>query len=471
MTLHGTDHVDVTDTVGYESQGHCFFFEDGVEVGNTLHCNLGLSTRRPADGLRLLDSDDTPATFWVTNPANHLTGNVAAGSDSHGFWYDLPEAPTGLSAGRAMDIRHLPLGTFDDNVAHSSPDRGWKDGIGIFVEDHHPPTPSVMRGNSAWKAGGFGAWIEGAELHGGVLADNGLGFLGLRAALVDATVVGTTSNSGSDTLWRQTGVGFYHQRSEIRDVTFVNFGARQHSWQRPGLAMEFIAEAQNDVSDVSGATFVNATPLRITQAPHPEDGPDERSAAVRDVDGSVSGAPALLTSDSPLLHDPSCPWRADLGAHVCPAAWDRTWLILTDLGGADLDTTTLTRPDGGTGVLAGPPWEPEQRSGDVLLDRSYRVSTASPTSGHLEVIVHGDAEGWVDLQIPWPHADAFVYDGWGRWDPVPRGSGAGAPAAGQYSFDGTTLHVRHTLDDIAEKGGWQRLELCAQAFCGNPGPG
>ncbi|HUG84554.1 MAG TPA: G8 domain-containing protein, partial [Euzebya sp.] len=212
VTFHGSDHVDMVDTVGFESLGHCYFFEDGVETGNTLHCNLGLSTRRPAEGEAILESDRTPATFWISNPANHLTGNAAAGSDSHGFWFDLPEAPTGLSDGVEMDVRRLPLGTFDDNVAHSGADNGWKDGIGIFVEDHDPPTPAIMRRNLAYKFGSFGAWIEGAELHDTILADNGIGFLGLRARLVDATVVGVTSNAGGVVPWRQTGVGFYHQR-------------------------------------------------------------------------------------------------------------------------------------------------------------------------------------------------------------------------------------------------------------------
>ncbi|HUG86156.1 MAG TPA: hypothetical protein VMM13_16450, partial [Euzebya sp.] len=304
-----------------------------------------------------------------------------------------------------------------------------------------------------------------------ILADNGIGFLGLRARLVDATVVGVTSNAGGVVPWRQTGVGFYHQRSQIVSPTFVNFGARPEIWQRPGLAMEFIADAQNEVSEVSGATFLNATRLRVTQPDHPEHGPDDRSAAVRDVDGSVSGAPALLTSADPLLHEASCPWRDDLGARVCPVGWDRGWLILTDQGGVDLGATTLTRADGVAGALDGPPWNPQQRSSDVLLDRTYRVSTATPTSGHLEVILAGIAEGYVDLAIPWPHAEAHVYDGWGRWHPVPAGGGPEALAEGGFWLDGTTLHVRHTLDDLADNGTWQRLELCAQAYCGNAGPG
>ncbi len=60
--------------------------------------NLGLLTREPAAADRLLPTDGSPATFWVTNPDNVVSNNVAAGSQGNGFWYALPEHPTGLSA-------------------------------------------------------------------------------------------------------------------------------------------------------------------------------------------------------------------------------------------------------------------------------------------------------------------------------------------------------------------------------------
>ncbi len=465
VTFHGSDYVHMQDTVGYESLGHCYFFEDGVETGNTLYCNLGLSTRRPDEGMALLESDQTPATFWITNPTNHLARNAAAGSEGHGFWYDLPEAPTGLSAGRELDIRRLPFGTFDDNVAHTLSGEGWKEGVGIFVEQYRPPGPAVMHRNHVWKSRGFGAWIEGTELRGSVLAENSIGFLGTPGRLVDATVVGDTTNAAGDAPWRKTGVGFYHERSDIVRPTFVNYAARQHSWQRPRLAMEYIADEHNVVSEVTGATFVNAARLQVVDQPGEDGTPDLRAAAIRDVDGSISGAPALLASNHPLMHDASCAWREDLRARTCPTGYDRVWLRLADQGG-DPGAVTLRRDDGVSAPLDGPRWA-DEASGDVLLDRTYAVSSAAAHSGRLEVILYGQVEGYVDLQIPWPFPTAHVYDGWGRWHEVP----AGPLAEGGWSLSGSTLTVRHRLDDLAEQGTWQRLELCAQAFCGNAGPG
>jgi hypothetical protein len=43
--------------------GHTYFFEDGVETGSTLDGNLGVLTRVSN---AMLNTDTTPATFWVT---------------------------------------------------------------------------------------------------------------------------------------------------------------------------------------------------------------------------------------------------------------------------------------------------------------------------------------------------------------------------------------------------------------------
>jgi hypothetical protein len=42
-----------------------------------------------------LNTDQTPASFWITNPNNILRRNHAAGSPYYGFWFDLKPNPTG----------------------------------------------------------------------------------------------------------------------------------------------------------------------------------------------------------------------------------------------------------------------------------------------------------------------------------------------------------------------------------------
>ena len=109
---------DVENNVTYNTVGHCFFLEDGVEHGNQFVHNLAIQTkchtsapcvptnlaaagenRAAGNGQQakdvLLPSDNTAATFWITNPDNIYRDNVAAGSDSNGFWMSLPEHPNG----------------------------------------------------------------------------------------------------------------------------------------------------------------------------------------------------------------------------------------------------------------------------------------------------------------------------------------------------------------------------------------
>src|SRR5687767_840016 len=107
VTVHGTHNLRVENNVTYNTVGHCFFLEDGIETGNQYVRNLGIQTKchptkpcvptnlaaegstagAPAgavgqtNGDALNQSDNTVPTFWITNPSNHYVDNVAARSD------------------------------------------------------------------------------------------------------------------------------------------------------------------------------------------------------------------------------------------------------------------------------------------------------------------------------------------------------------------------------------------------------
>jgi hypothetical protein len=110
LVVHGTNRLAIGGNVCHYHIGHGYFLEDGAETGNVFEGNLGLRTREPEDGERLLPSDDSPATFWITNPNNVFRNNAAAGSDGVGFWYALPEHPMGLSKSETVWPRRTPLG-------------------------------------------------------------------------------------------------------------------------------------------------------------------------------------------------------------------------------------------------------------------------------------------------------------------------------------------------------------------------
>lgn len=86
LTIHGTHGLTLAHNVAYETMGHCYFVEDGVERSNVIHRNLGLVTR-PGIAPYTIPSDDNPATFWITSPLNTVTANHAAGSANMGIWY------------------------------------------------------------------------------------------------------------------------------------------------------------------------------------------------------------------------------------------------------------------------------------------------------------------------------------------------------------------------------------------------
>jgi hypothetical protein len=156
VTVHGTNNVLVENNVTYNTVGHCFFLEDGIEHGNQFIHNLAIQTKchtsKPCvptnlaaagesanyDGRQairasgqsskdvLLPSDNTVSSYWMTNPDNIYRDNVAAGSDENGFWMSLPEHPNGQFAdteiSKATWPRNTKLREFRGNVAHSNYD-------------------------------------------------------------------------------------------------------------------------------------------------------------------------------------------------------------------------------------------------------------------------------------------------------------------------------------------------------------
>ncbi len=142
VTVHGTHNLRVENNVTYNTVGHCFFLEDGIETGNEFVRNLAIQTKchptKPcvptnlaANGENdytyenrlavrqisfsgkdtLLPSDNTVASYWITNPDNTFIDNVAAGSDENGFWLSLPEHPNGQFLGTEISKNTWPRRT------------------------------------------------------------------------------------------------------------------------------------------------------------------------------------------------------------------------------------------------------------------------------------------------------------------------------------------------------------------------
>jgi hypothetical protein len=116
-TIHGVQFLRLIENVVFNAKGHNFFIEDAIETNNYLENNLAIWTKK---SWSLLNSDQTPASFWITNPNNIFRGNHAAGSDNYGFWFDTKPTTTGPSYDPNICPENMPLGEFTNNVAHSN---------------------------------------------------------------------------------------------------------------------------------------------------------------------------------------------------------------------------------------------------------------------------------------------------------------------------------------------------------------
>jgi len=249
VTIHGSDNLLVQNNVTYNTVGHCFFMEDGVEKGNQIVHNLGIQTKchptLPCEPTNLtlahqstagqksknvlLPSDNSASTFWITNPDNTYRDNVAAGSDQVGFWMAFPEHPTGAFEGTEISAntwpRRLKVREFSGNTAHSNfdgfmLDRGPRaDGTfgiagGSLITYNDPAdtksgvVPSTFDNYTGYKNRNGAIWGRG-EMHVYTnlkLADNAIGFTHASGApgvapftsrVVDSLFVGESENIGN----------------------------------------------------------------------------------------------------------------------------------------------------------------------------------------------------------------------------------------------------------------------------------
>src|SRR5690349_9267132 len=432
VTVHGTNFLRVENNVTYNAVGHCFFLEDGIEHGNEFIKNLAIQTKchttlecvptnLAANGERgpnyanrqayreesfhgktLLPSDNTVASFWITNPDNSFIDNVAAGSDENGFWLSLPEHPQGkfkdAEVSKTIWPRRTPLRAFRGNVAHSNFDGFMFDrniyedntfGLATIpflplknpadldsetVETHFESLTSYKNRNGGlWSRGDYFIF---SNLK---LADNAIGMtpaagdIGssrFKTRLVDSLVVGETENIGNPVTPEEKAYGrslpkrkipdfpirgyeYYDYRDDVVNTTFVNF---QDNDRRKTGALSWLLFASSGVSTgstISGAKFVNAKPVYFPKIDSRFDndnrgGVGYRTLSIHDLDGSVTG----IRNSHIMLHDgendsvvtdDSCVIHPTWNASVCTGDVGR--LNLSDSRGelpgtVDIETRT-----------------------------------------------------------------------------------------------------------------------------------
>ena len=498
ITLHGTNRVALTGNVAFDALGHCYCMEDGAETGNVLTGNLGILTRAPEEEDRLLPSDVDPATFWVTNPANDLVGNVAAGSDGMGFWLAFPEHPTGLSQSPESDAtvwpRRTPLGAFRDNVAHSNGRTGLHVDDGpaadgttspTFHQAFADPIPPADGGEdyavavdtrfermTAYKNRERGIWLRGGNqvVSGAVLADNGIGttFASYDATIDGALVVGESANAGSatyddeprsadgrslpypyDPSYRISGVEFYDGPIAVTGVTFAGFLPTE---ERRASGIAFLRDNAFQLDPTSYAETITwlDDSTRVYNAPARPAFDGDKMRLFVDRDGSVTGAAgAVVTADTPFLRADGCMERAEWNSLVCDARYVAIQIDDLTRGPVPVGPVYLTRPDGVSVALVGVGGlEPDEDTPattwatNLLPGQPYRLTTMSETFDLRVTLATAEPGDTLLLVLPWDGANAPIVsegelsdDPDYRLQPLPDTAALDAASDSAYTWD------------------------------------
>jgi len=281
VTIHGVHYLRVQNNVAYHTMGHTIFIEDAVESKNLIEDNLILDVRR---SWSLLNTDQTPASIWITNPDNIIRRNHAGGSDRYSYWYDLQITAIGPSFDANVCPENQKLGEFTDNVAHSN----GRYGLRIFHNhiprenqcapinydntsaSYNPPIIAEYKNLVAWKNKRNGAIIERAGAIHWInfkLADNlEVGMEMSRvddnkqdgwAKIIGGLVIGKSENT-EEALDKASPVGVRTPRTEYFNMSGVKF--YNYNWNK-AAGMHTCSHCWHDNNTDSGARHVTVEDL------------------------------------------------------------------------------------------------------------------------------------------------------------------------------------------------------------------
>jgi hypothetical protein len=197
LVLHGVSGLTLDGNVVYNVMGHGYMTEDASEQNNVITNCLAI-TIKPS--FTLTNDEITPAAFWISNPANIVTGCAAVGSAYEGLAFYPAPTVTGASAAAGIGAGICPVTTpflqFSNNVAHSN---GW-DGMLVYAiytplsvpcdPTSVPVTVTFDRITSYRNLGNGLTYTSGAQVSFShfAVADNG--FAGMQFANAGGGIVG-----------------------------------------------------------------------------------------------------------------------------------------------------------------------------------------------------------------------------------------------------------------------------------------
>jgi cell migration-inducing and hyaluronan-binding protein len=514
VVVHGTSNTTVSGNVLYDFRGHGFSVEDGIERNNVFSNNLGLVARVPRVQPNPTDDTDmSPAVFWIKNPNNTFRNNVAAGSESMGFWYDLPVHPTGASATNEVWPQEEKAGEFVNNVSHSNKKSGgFRSGTGLWVDGDNSwnripvldsqrtePTTKltavdqvVFKNLTIYKSQTVGAWLNKEFVTGARISDNRTNIIGGNnpATITDSLVV-CLSNNMDPQIGIPPGPGDWGDESynvfqtydgtlQFRNSTFINcqdFQGGNGVYHRGGV----IGMSEN--KGQSGATFSNIKLINSTVAGFKQaynyggyDPEEARTVVFRDNDGTLTGTnqPSVVVYNNPLQITSGCHPNNDTRTQTCPGSNEYLSLLIGGLGGARVDLrrddnatrriSSWVAPNGGSLAVA-----------DILAGTGYTATIDRLLPEAFAIEVSGEKVGpWIRMSIPYTRSQAFVYPYSSQ--PIVRVYNMQAlnasNEASTYFFDqsNSIIHVKMVMKhDMLRTWGnyyFNRVAICANEGCG-----
>lgn len=522
VVVHGTSNTNIAGNVLYDFRGHGFAVEDGIERNNIFYNNLGLLARVPRVQPNPQDNTDlTPAVFWIKNPNNVFRRNVAAGSEALGFWYDLPEHPTGPSATNKVWPREEKAGEFSDNVSHSNiKSLNHKSGTGLWVDGdistRRIPISSdiltqrssaksieqvLFRNLTVYKSQSIGAWLNNEFLIGGRFSDNKVSVIaGAGLPTIESSLVVCLSNNSNPAVGIPTGPGdwgdqpfnavqLYDGNLRIRNSTFANcrdFNGDNNN-HLGGVIGFSESKTQNGApyTTFSNVQLINSNVTGFKPAfTYDPDNPAEprRTIVFRDLDGTLTGTnqPSVITYNNPLQLTNGCS-SLDMRTQICSGANDYLTLQITNLGGARVDwrrddnaispISSWVAPNGGSLAVA-----------NVLAGTGYTANIGVALPEHVDLEIFGERAGqWVRMSLPYPHPQAYVYPNYNYSTSVASVNSMGALNASNESAtyfrdtNNSLIHIKlltkpNMFQVIKHDINWynsyyQRVNVCARENC------
>lgn len=290
-TIHGTSNILYEDNVIYDHVGHGVFFEDGSENNNQIYGNLVFSTQESETGEPIPTDGEHASSFWIENPNNAFIGNVAAGSESNGFWIFEGQLH-GLSVDTYVgDSGQLDQLIFIGNSGHSTSGAGGAGGTDKILG-----IDGTINGELDFQqstlAADFGV-IEGFTAYNGAVWSLTHEMVFSDSAFIDVRFFARHENLIQDTVFDDGTVVLYrdggNQYDNIYSVGGTNFQM---------LASDHV-NTQNALNN-----FILEDGSRITFAGGLQSGSVDQQVAV-DIDGALTGIEGgFITENDPFKASP-----------------------------------------------------------------------------------------------------------------------------------------------------------------------